>query len=261
MCLYEGGIRMSKLAFIIVVLFALLLSAISAVMAGTDEFLVGYWPFNEGAGNTTVDASGNGHDGELIDNPAWVQGIYDSALSFGVGGEYVLVPDDDALDLSDALTYMGWFNLSEPIAGQRRMMSKNDSIFFLFDFSDPISLDFLVKPNNDFAESTTVDWIVGDWYHFAGTYDGDALRIYINGALEGEATGVAPIATSDLDLWIGADDWQPGITTFPGILDEIRVYSTALTESEIGEVMESTSAVDKDANKLSVTWGTVKSVH
>lgn len=249
---------MSKYALIIVIFFALLFSAISVVMAVTDEALVGYWPFNEGAGNIAVDASGNGHDGELIDNPSWVAGKYGSALAFGAGGEYVVVPDDDALDLSEAVTYMGWFNLREAIAGQRRMMSKNDSIFFLFDFSDPSSLDFLVKPNNSFAESTTIDWVLGEWYHFAGTYDGNALRIYINGVLEGEATGVAPIATSNLDLWIGADDYNLPVTTFPGILDEIRIYNVALTENEIGEVMESSSAVNMDAVKLPVAWGKIK---
>ena len=249
---------MPKYALIIVIVFALLLSALTAAMAVTDEALVGYWPFNEGAGNIAVDASGNGHDGELIDNPSWVQGKYGSALAFGVGSEYVVVPDDDALDLSDAVTYMGWLNLREPIEGQRRMMSKNDSIFFLFDFSDPGSLDFLVKPNNDFTESVTTDWVLGDWYHFAGTYDGDALRIYINGVLEGETPGVAPIATSDLDLWIGADDYTLPTTTFPGTLDEIRIYNVALTEGEIGEVMESSTAVSMDAVKLPVAWGEIK---
>jgi hypothetical protein len=252
---------MPKSAFITVMIFALFFSALSVAMAVTDDALVGYWPFNEGSGNIAVDATGNGHDGELIDNPTWVQGKYGSALSFGAGSEYVVVPDDDALDLSDALTYMGWFNLREAIEGQRRMMSKNDSIFFLFDFSEPTSLDFLVKPNNDFAESTTMDWVLGEWYHFAGTYDGDALRMYINGVLEGETPGIAPIATSDLDLWIGADDYDLPTTTFPGSLDEIRIYNVALTESEIAEAMESTTAVSKDTNKLSVTWGMVKSVH
>jgi len=249
---------MLKFTLIIVTVFTLLFSVWSITMAGTEEFLVAYWPFNEGSGTIAADASGNGHDGELIDNPSWGQGKFGGGLDFGAGGGYVLVPDDDALDLTADLTYMGWFNLNEAIEGQRRMMSKNDSIFFLFDFSDPGSLDFLVKPNNDFAESTTVDWVVGTWYHFAGTYDGDALRMYINGALEGEATGVSPIAVSDLDLWIGADDYLLPTTTLPGILDEIRIYSVALTENEIREVMDSATAVNKGEDKLAVTWGAVK---
>jgi hypothetical protein len=227
-------------------------------MGASDQSLVGYWPFDEGAGNVAADASGNGHDGELIDSPAWVQGKFGKALDFGGTGSYVLVPDDDALDLTDAVTITAWFNLNEAIVGQRRMMSKNNSIFLLFDFGDPNSLDFLVKPDNDFTESTTTDWKIGQWYHFAGTYDGDALRIYIDGKLEGETTGVPPMDSSDLDLWIGADDWQLPTTSFPGILDDVRIYSRALSEDEIGGVILGAAAVQMSEDKLPVTWGSMK---
>jgi hypothetical protein len=247
---------MSKATLLSVMFFALLLSGFPAAMAGTEEFLVGYWPFDEGSGNVTADASGNGHDGELIDNPMWVQGKFGTALDFGGTGSYVLVPDDDALDLTDAVTIMGWFNLNEPIAGSRRMMSKNDSIFLIFDFGDPNSLDFLVKPNNDFTESTTLDWNIGEWYHFAGTYDGDALRMYINGDREGETAGVPPIAASDLDLWIGSDDWASALG-FHGIMDDVRIYSSALTQDEITEVMAGVAAVQMDG-KLPIAWGVIK---
>ena len=235
-----------------------LLSIYSMAMGQAENSLVGYWPFDEGSGKTANDISGNGHDGELIDDPQWVQGKFDSALDFGGTGSYVLVPDDDGLDLSDEVTITAWFNLNEAIAGARRMISKNNSIFVIFDFGDPNSLDFLVKPNNDFVESTTVDWEIGAWYHFAGTYDGDALKIYINGELEGETSGVPPIAVSDLDLWIGADDWQLPASSFPGILDEVRVYNKALSEAEIGTAMEGPAAVQMSENKLPVVWGAMK---
>jgi len=243
---------------IYVPVFALLV--LSPAMGQAEDALVGYWPFDEGVGKEAEDASGNGHDGVLEGDADWVEGKFDKALDFRAGDGYVIVPDDDALDLIADLTYMGWFNLNEAIVGQRRLMSKNDSIFLLFDFGAADSLALLVKPNNDFAESTTV-FEVGIWYHFAGTYDGDSLRIYINGELEGEAGGVPEIAASDLDLWIGADDWQPGITTFPGILDDIRVYSKALTGGEIKEAMSGPVAVRMAQEKLPITWGLVKNAY
>jgi len=240
-----------------VCVFALLTSAFSSAMGQAEEALVAYWPLDDGAGDEANDASGNGHDGTLEGEADWVDGKFDKALDFGPGGGHIVVPDDDALDIPADVTYMGWFNLNEAIVGQRRMMSKNNAIFVIFDFGDATSLDFLVKPNNDFVESTTA-FEVGDWYHFAGTYDGDSLRLYINGELEGEASGVPEIAASDLDLWIGADDWQIGITTFPGILDEIRIYSKALSAGEIAEAMSGPVAVQMTQEKLAVTWGAVK---
>lgn len=249
---------MSRVILVSVMIFALLLLFLSAAMGQAEQFLVGYWPFDEGAGKEAKDASGNGHDGELNGDAQWVQGKFDKALDFGAGGGYIAVPDDDALDFTDAVTVMCWFNLNEAILGQRRMMSKNNSIFVIFDFGDPLSLDFLAKPNNDFAESTTTDWKIGEWYHFAGTFDGDMLRVYINGKMEGEAGGVPPIDISDLELWIGADDWQPPGTSFPGIIDDVRIYSKALTDAEIKEAMAGPVAVQMTHDKLPITWGIIK---
>ncbi|HID55274.1 TPA: LamG domain-containing protein [Candidatus Poribacteria bacterium] len=245
---------------LLVVLSFLIASGLSAARQVARESLVGYWPFDEGGGDKVKDESGNGNDGKIVKSgeyPKWVQGKFGTALDFGGNGSYVAVPDSKSLDLTKSVTYMAWFKLNEPIQGQRRMMSKNNSIFFLFDFGNPTSLDFLVKPNNDFVESKTVDWKIGEWYHVAGTYDGDALRIYINGKLEGERKGVPEIAPSDLELWIGADDWRLPTTSFPGVIDEVRIYDRALSEEEINQAMEGPTAVGlKD--KLPLMWGSLR---
>ncbi|MBD3185098.1 hypothetical protein GF312_22645 [Candidatus Poribacteria bacterium] len=245
-----------RLIFLILTL-SFLLVIIPMALGQAEEALVGYWPMDEGSGVDIKDASGNGHNGELMEEAQWVDGKFGKALDFGPGGGYIVVPDDDQLDLSEAVTIMGWFKLNEPIAGQRRLLSKNDSIFLLFDFGAADSLDFLVKPDNAFVESATV-FEVGEWYHFAGTYDGDALRMYINGVMEGETPGVPPMAVSDLDLWIGADDWQAGITTFPGVLDEIRIYSVALDENEIKQAMNGPVAVEMSGDKIPAKWSIIK---
>lgn len=245
---------MSKVTMIGVMIFALLFSVCTLAMG---QSLVGYWPFDEGSGDVAADASGNGNDGQLIDSPTWVTGRFGSGLSFA-DGSYVNVPDSDSLDLTDAVTVAFWFQLTRDLTATSRMMSKNNSIFVMFDFgASPNSLDLLVKPGNDFVESTTVDWVIGDWYHFAGTYDGDALRIYVNGVLEGETTGVPPIDVSDLELWIGADDWQVPASSFAGIMDDVRIYSAGLSADEVTSLMEDVTAVQGE-DKLSVTWGALK---
>lgn len=249
---------MAKTTILSVAVVVFMISALSIAVGQAEQNLVAYWPLDDGAGDEVSDASGHGHDGVLQGDAQWVPGLFGQAMDFGSGGGYVVVPDDSELDLSDAVTYMGWFNLNDPISGQRRLMSKNDSIFLLFDFGNAQSLDFLVKPNNSFAESSTL-FEVGEWYHFAGTYDGNSLRMYINGELEGEAAGVPSIATSDLELWIGGDDYNVPVTTFPGILDDIRIYSRDLSQEEIGEAMSGPRAVRMTGEKLSTTWGLMKS--
>ena len=50
-----------------------------------DKSLVLYLSFDEGKGKNAADGSVHGHDGELIEDPAWVDGQFGKALEFDVG--------------------------------------------------------------------------------------------------------------------------------------------------------------------------------
>ena len=97
--------RKGTIAFIAAA--ALILSATSGV---AQDGLVAYWDFDENSGGTANDRTGNGHDGELVGDPEWVAGKFGSALRFDDAGEYVLVPHDDALNFTDAVTFALFFN-------------------------------------------------------------------------------------------------------------------------------------------------------
>ena len=58
------------------------------------EGLVGAWLFDEGKGNVTEDASGNGHDGD-IRKAKWVKGKFGKALKFDGDGAVVILHSDD----------------------------------------------------------------------------------------------------------------------------------------------------------------------
>ncbi len=238
-------------------LAAAALAVIASVsVAATEDGLVAYWDFDENGGGTANDRSGNGHEGELVGDVEWVEGKFGSALRFDEAEEYVLVPHDDALNFTDAVTFALFFNPDGDLTS-RRLIVKNNSIFVIFDFGVTTSIDFLVKPDNDFAESTTTEWEVGTWYHFAGTFDGDALRVYVDGVLEGEKDIGVDIAPSDLDLWIGADDFGRATDAFPGLIDEVRLYDRPLSEGEIGDLIEGPKAVDP-RGKAPAAWGVLK---
>jgi len=98
---------------------------------------------------------------------------------------------------------------------------------------------------------------LGEWYHFAGTFDGKTLRVYINGELEGEKEIGQPIAPSDLELWIGADDYGRPTDFFPGVIDEVRIYNRALSADEIKEAMKGPTPV-RAKGKLPIIWASVK---
>lgn len=81
----------------------------------------------------------------------------------------------------------------------------------------------------------------GVWYHVVGTYDGRAVRIYINGKLDGQ-TKVAQAGKTLADspkarTVIGRaaakkyDSWRD--TFFPGPIDEIKIWRRALSAGEV----------------------------
>ena len=234
-----------------------LFSIISLGVANVaEEGLVAYWPFDEGTGKAAEDVTGNGHDGKFAGAPKWVDGKFGTALEFDGEEDHVVVADDAELAIEENITFMAWFSPGDVLTS-RRLMVKNNSIFVIFDFGNKDSIDFLVKPDNTFAESTTTDWKVGEWYHFAGTFDGKTMKVYVNGKLEGEEANNVPIAPSNLELWIGGDDFGRPTDFFPGTIDEVRLYEKTLTEAEIQKVMETPQDVEA-RGKLTTAWGKIK---
>src|ERR1035437_7177535 len=76
--------------------------------------LLGWWPFDEGLGTKTFDASGHGRTGTLIGNPlpAWTNGISSSALEFDGIQNSVQVPNDMGLTPAGAMTLATWVKVS-----------------------------------------------------------------------------------------------------------------------------------------------------
>lgn len=69
--------------------------------------------------------------------------------------------------------------------------------------------------------------------HVAGVFDGDQLRLYLDGSLVAStAVQVDRVATSDYPLTIGSNAQIPG-RDFDGLVREARVYNRALSDREI----------------------------
>ncbi len=72
---------------------------------------------------------------------------------------------------------------------------------------------------------------VGGTYHVVGTYDGTTQRLYINGSLAASAALTGAISSNSNALYIGS--WNGSSEFFRGTIDEVAVYSTALTATQV----------------------------
>jgi len=203
---------------------------------------VGYWKFDEGSETVASDSSGNGNTGTLMNGPQWVTGISGTALSFDGSNDYVSIPDSSSLDISgNQISIEFWMKPTVDLPYPRDIMK-------IFDKGDAyvgeISLDTEDLDYGRFQgalpfsappvviHSTTGFWASGTWYHIAFTYDGNNMRLYVNGALENTVAKTGNIHSSAFPLAIGS--YTSGTALFfKGILDEFALYDYARTAEEI----------------------------
>ncbi len=77
---------------------------------------------------------------------------------------------------------------------------------------------------------------LNQWSHVAGTFDGNEIKVYVNGVLTGTLAFSGPIDVSSAIFRIGG--WAGG-HNFSGRIDEVRVWNTARTQAEIQNTMNS----------------------
>jgi glucose/arabinose dehydrogenase/PKD repeat protein len=195
--------------------------------------LVAAYGFNEGSGASAADATGNGHAASV--SATWTtQGKYGNALQFNGLNETVTVADSAALDLTTSMTLSAWV-FPTTTTGIRDIIIKegaNVDIYNLYarNWRGLPESNVLVGGTNRTAEAAS-GLPANVWTHVTGTYDGTAVRLFINGVLAATTPVTGPISTSTGPLRIGGNQlWGEH---FQGRIDEVRVYNRALAANEI----------------------------
>ncbi|PKP01870.1 MAG: hypothetical protein CVU11_13795 [Bacteroidetes bacterium HGW-Bacteroidetes-6] len=79
---------------------------------------------------------------------------------------------------------------------------------------------------------------LNSWYHIAGVFDGSVIKIYINGQLQATNTASGTIsAATTTTMYLGENPTWSG-RYFEGTIDEVRIWNTARSQSEIQSEMD-----------------------
>lgn len=201
--------------------------------------LTGHWPFN---GNAN-DATGNGNNGVIygttLANDRF--GNPDKAYSFNGTDNYIVVPDSPGLALSGNLnsdfTLSAWVNtantpLKQGIAGR---WGGTSGIRYLL---------FLLENGTGSLHATTVGTpfqggsIIpsNEWHFLVGSYNSatNQLNLYLNGNQNKSVSatnifGTNPDSTKNFEIGRFDSNYY-----FIGKIEDIRLYSCALNQAEIG---------------------------
>jgi hypothetical protein len=200
--------------------------------------LVAAYCFNEGTGTTLFDTSGNNNHGILTNGPVWnIGGKYGSAIAFDGVNDRVIVPDANSLDLTTGFTLETWVYPASTMTGwDTVLMKENPSAgsyaYLLYANGDNNLPNGYVNISGDQGVQGSSTLPLNTWSHLAFTYDGAALRLYVNGQLtQSKAqSGSLPVTTGVLSMG-GNSIWTS--ENFPGRIDEVRIYNRSLTLAEI----------------------------
>ncbi|MFN8548756.1 MAG: DUF4038 domain-containing protein [Candidatus Eisenbacteria bacterium] len=214
----------------------------------TDHLALAY-SFDEGSGSSIADGSGNGNTGTLH-GASFAAGHSGSAIAFsGVSG-YVETPNSPSLDIAGAgITIAFWTRINSTtngvdyvLVGKPWLGSSMPSPFYQYG----------VEYSN--SGNKTVDFFFGDatgglhgpfrlpatagaWTHVAWSYDGTTVKGYLDGVLQ-LSTGVTSALTArHQTLRLGVDGAYQQFMN--GRLDDLRIWSRALTAAEVQSAMQS----------------------
>jgi hypothetical protein len=202
-------------------------------IAAPTSGLVGAWGFDETTGTTTADASGNANTGTLNGPVRTTAGRFGSALDFDGVNDWVTVADSTSLRLTTGMTLEGW---AYPTGGSgwRTLALKEtagDLAWALYPFGDGGLPSGHAATSGDLWARGTAAPALNTWTHFAVTYDGATIRMYVNGVQTGTRAQTGTLRTSTQPLRFGGNAvWSEW---FRGRLDEIRVYDRALSAAQI----------------------------
>ncbi len=172
------------------------------------------------------------------------------ALS-AASSQYLIASDTPSLSLTGNLTLEAWVKFASlpsvssngyVIVAKAGGTHALDSYGLqLINNGGTYAIDISINDGtNDAAK--LINWApsINTWYHVAVAYDtsGNAT-LYVNGALQGAASGLpTSINDSDADFRIGINATGVGLgattdSPFDGLIDDVRVYNVARTQSEI----------------------------
>ncbi len=209
--------------------------------------LKAYYPLDENTGTTTADGSTYQHDGMLQSDALWyTPGKIGSAVDMNVSGS-VRIADNADLPSGNAMTVEAWVKepgWSSSVAIATHWNYSSSGSWALQTGTNNNLRVFLATsqtdPGNNYVDTVANSWnTFGTWRHVVMTYDGtqpqaSMVKIYIDGvATASTVTGTLPstLQNSTGSFSIGS---FPGLgRTFNGAIDQVKLFSRALTASEV----------------------------
>jgi len=199
--------------------------------------LLAYYPLDAAYRGSVPDGSGNGNDGTVLGDPAFVEGVAGLALDLDGDGDYVDCGANPLFGMQETnnMTAAAWVTIRSIANQWAAIVAKGEHAWRLGNASlDPRFHFGITIWNAPDTASTDGVASVGfdEWHHVAGVFDGANIILYVDGALDISVPTTEPIGTNDLNVFIGDNPEATG-RYWDGLVDEVLIYNKALSLNEV----------------------------
>lgn len=202
--------------------------------------LVAYWNLDETDGNTVNDVTVNGHTGTINGEAGLLAGLINNGVEFhGTGQATSNITVANKADMqfatNQSFTLSAWVNPGALRGSEETIIAKSADQGSAYGIWINAANKWVFRgPGGDIVGPAVTE---GAWTHVAAVQDGAAgtRKFYINGTLAN--SGAAQAADGAGDFWMAQQNVTGNLESFPGTIDEVRLYNRALAAGEIPTLM------------------------
>jgi hypothetical protein len=203
-----------------------------------------------------MDHSGNDHHAVVTGGQATAdsRGEPDKAWHFSSGEQIISVENKPALNFQDEVTLSFWIRLDEVTEESFILSHGSWEERFKVSVTPDGKLRWTVKTPSgviDLDGSFTLE--LDRFYHFAVSFTGYSMELYVDGVLDTFLTATGPMLTTNKSLTFGRKDKDETRYSLKGTLDEVRLYDKALAPDKIPGLMtlwDTTTGLDEEVSEV-----------
>lgn len=237
----------------------------AAVMLATD--LEGYWPLDEGEGDTTVDLVGD-HHGTLIATPTWLTADMpslgaraNSAAMLYDGLTQYIDTEYSGIGGNATRTVSLWVKLTP---GPGETVIDNGILSWGNSSANGLKYHVRIEPSTGSVRTecqggnnwATQDLRDGLWHHIVSQLpdmenaSNDDVKHFVDGAFNPQLGGADVAVNTDITsanaftLRIGGRDQVGTFRGFPGAIDDVSIFASELSDGKIAQLAAGVSPLD-----------------
>ncbi len=215
--------------------------------------LSAHWTFDEGAGSSAGDSSGNGNIGTLTNGPTWGTGIKGGSVVFDGTDDYIDIGDGYA-DFTTGMTIAMWakptavgswarfIEFSNGPDNNNISWARDDTYpnLTFFEFNGAALTGYVYVP---YRLETNV------WHHYVATIPAGAAnatvtaKVYMDGELADTGSLNVPNNVTRTINYIARSVYCCTDAYFQGEMDDVRLYSRELSAADVAALYQAQNPV------------------